>query len=217
VTSPPDSPAELPADSPTELPAESPAGPRVRKAPAHPVVIALGSNIEPRKNLPRALRALQRRLPVTAVSRVYETAPVGTASVPVFLNAAVRSATHRSPAEIKWRVLRPIEAELGRVRTGDRNAPRTLDLDLVLYGGLVLRDPQEGLTLPDPDLLTRAHLALPAADVAGELRHPETGKTLAEIAAAFRDAPGVRVLGPGEIDWPEVDPEGDPVDESRTE
>jgi 2-amino-4-hydroxy-6-hydroxymethyldihydropteridine diphosphokinase len=201
VTSPPDSPAELPA------------GPRVRKAPAHPVVIALGSNIEPRKNLPRALKALQQRLRVTAVSRVFETAPVGAVSVPAFLNAAVRSATHRSPAEIKWRVLRPIEAELGRVRTGDRNAPRTVDLDLVLYGGLVLRDPQEGLTLPDPDLLTRAHLALPAADVAGELRHPETGKTLAEIAAVFRDAPGVRVLGPDEIDWPE----SDPVDESRDE
>lgn len=177
--------------------------PIARKAAPHPVVIALGSNIEPRENLPRALERLRRLLTLTAVSPVYETAPVGSGAAPVFLNAAVRSATHRSPGDLKWQLLRPIETELGRVRTGDRNAPRTLDLDLVLYGGLVLRDPEQGLTLPDPDLLLHAHLALPAADVAGELRHPVTGKTLAEIAAAFRSAPGVRVLGPDEIDWPD--------------
>lgn len=165
-------------------------------------MIALGSNIEPRENLPRALEGLRRRLTVTAVSHVYETAPVGTAGAPTFLNAAVRAVTHRSPEDLKWRLLRPIETELGRVRTGDRNAPRTVDLDLVLYGSLVLRDPEQGLTLPDPDLCRHAHLALPVADVAGELRHPVTGTPLAEIAQTFRDTPGVRVLGPGEIDWP---------------
>lgn len=191
---------------------------RARKAPPHSVVIALGSNIEPRENLPRALEKLRRRLTITAVSRVYETAPVGADGVPVFLNAAVRTATHRSPTDLKWQVLRPIETELGRVRTGDKNAPRTVDLDLVLYGSLVLRDPEQGLTLPDPDLVTCAHLALPAADVAGELRHPETGKTLAEIAAGFRDAPGVRILQVrkgsagdegDEIDWPDGGPYDD--------
>lgn len=167
-----------------------------------PLLIALGSNIEPAKNLPRGLRGLRQRLSVTAVSRIYETQPIGAEGVPVFWNAAVRVATDLPPAEIKWQVLRPLEAGLGRVRTEDRNAPRTLDLDLVLYGDLVLRDAEIGLHLPDPDLLTCAHLALPAADVAGELRHPETGRTLEEIARAFRDAPGVRVLAAGEADWP---------------
>ena len=181
-----------------------------------PLVIALGSNIEPRKNLPRALEKLRRRLTVTAVSHVYETAPVGAAGAATFLNAAVRAVTHRSPENLKWRVLRPIETELGRVRTGDKNAPRTLDLDLVLYGSLVLRDPERGLTLPDPDLPRHAHLALPVADVAGELRHPVTGTTLAEIAEAFRDTPGVRVLRADEIDWPDAGPPDDPSATQRT-
>lgn len=169
---------------------------------SRPLLIALGSNIEPVKNLPLGLRALRRLLPVTAVSRIYETQPIGAQDVPVFWNAAVRVATDRPPAEIKWQVLRPLEAELGRVRTEDRNAPRTLDLDLVLYGDLVLQDAEQGLHLPDPELLTCAHLALPVADVAGELKHPETGRTLEEIARGFRNAPGVRVLGTGEADWP---------------
>lgn len=174
-------------------------------SPSRPLLIALGSNIEPAKNLPRGLDGLRRRLMVLAVSRIYETQPVGATGVPVFWNAAVRIATDRSPAEIKWQVLRPLEAELGRVRTEDRNAPRTLDLDLVLCGDLVLRDAEKGVHLPDPELLTCAHLALPAADVAGELTHPETGRTLEEIARVFRNAPGVRVLPDGEADWPRAE------------
>lgn len=167
-----------------------------------PAIIALGSNIEPRRHLPRALALLRRRLPVTAASRVYETAAVGTEGAPSFLNAAVRIQTPRPPAQIKWEVLRPGEAELGRVRSDDRNAPRCIDLDLVLYGNLILRDPEQGLVLPDPELLTRAHLALPAADVAGELIHPESGRRLRDIARAFSDLEGIRILGPEEIDWP---------------
>jgi len=139
---------------------------------------------------------------VTAVSRVYETAPVGVQGAPPFFNAAVRIETPRPPADIKWEVLRPVEAELGRVRSDDKNAPRCIDLDLVLYGNLILRDPEQGLVLPDPELLTRAHLALPAADVAGELIHPETGRRLREIAKAFSGLEGIRTLGPEEIDWP---------------
>lgn len=172
-------------------------------------VVALGSNIEPRVHLPRALARMKELLTVTAVSHVYETVPVGDdgealgeapgeavgeALGPFFLNAAVRGETRRSPGELKWQVLRPLEAELGRVRTEDKNAPRTLDLDLVLYGRLVLRDPEQGLTLPDPELLTRAHLALPVAEVAGELVHPETHRPLAELGSRFLDEPGIRTL-----------------------
>lgn len=156
-------------------------------------MVALGSNIEPRKNLPAALEELHHRLTVSAVSPIYETAPVGAADVPVFWNAAVLLATRMAPAALKWEVLRPLEAQLGRVRTGDPNAPRTLDLDLVLYGSLVLRDPANGLEIPDPDLTEHAHLALPVADVAPDLRHPVTGKTLADHAEAFRGVGGVRV------------------------
>lgn len=158
-------------------------------------MIALGSNIEPRKNLPRALAALREHLEVTAVSRLWETEPVGRPAAPAFLNAAVRVETRLGPVELKWEVLRPLEAELGRVRTEDKNAPRVIDLDLVLYGSLVLEDPQRGLSLPDPDLSRLAHLALPVAEVAGDLRHPETHERLARLAERFGGEEGVRVVG----------------------
>lgn len=174
----------------------------VRRAGVIPVVLALGSNIEPARHLVAAVRRLRERLHVTAVSQLYETVPVGAAGSPIFLNAAVLLETSLAPAALKLDVLRPLESEAGRVRGEDRNAPRTLDLDILLYGALILRDPGHGLTIPDPDLPRFAHLALPAADVAPDLCHPETGQTLAALAARFRGAPGVRVVGPEEVPWP---------------
>lgn len=158
------------------------------------VLIAVGSNIEPELNLPRAVRRLAERFPGLAASRVYATAAVGAPGAPPFLNAAVAIATELPLAELKHRVLRPIEAELGRVRGRDRNAPRPIDLDVAFCPGLVLRDPAAGLDLPDPDLVTCAHLALPLADLAPDEVHPLDGRTLAQIAARFRGAPGVRVV-----------------------
>ena len=92
-------------------------------------------------------------------------------------------------------VLRPLEAELGRVRGPDRNAPRPIDLDIAFAGDLVVRDPALGLEIPDPEIIARAHLALPLADLAPEAVHPLDGRTLGAIAAGFADAPGVRVIG----------------------
>ncbi len=65
----------------------------------------------------------------------------------------------------------------------DKFAPRPLDLDIALFGDRVINDPR--LTVPDPDILTRAHVALPLADLAPEWVHPSTGQTLAQIAARF--------------------------------
>lgn len=165
------------------------------------VLVSLGSNVEPEVNLPRAVELLTRRLPVLAVSRVYRTAPVG-APGPPFLNAAVLVSTRLPPARLKLEVLRPVEARLGRRRTADRNAPRTIDLDIALYDDLILEDRLVGVTLPDPDLATCAHVALPLADVAPQVRDPVSGRTLGEIAATFRGSPGIRpepgcVLVPG--------------------
>ncbi len=160
-----------------------------------PVLITLGSNIDPGRNLGRALELLRARLAVRAVSRVFESAAVGAAGAPPFLNAAVLVATDLPPRALKYRVLRPLEARLGRRRTADRNAPRTIDLDLALYGDLVLDDPEDGLVLPDPQILTCAHVALPLADLAPDARHPVTGQTLAEIADRFADTPAVQVRG----------------------
>lgn len=158
-----------------------------------PVFLTLGSNIEPRANLPRAVALLGRQFPVRAVSRVYETEPVGAPGAPPFLNAAVLIDTHLAPRALKHDVLRPLEARLGRVRTGDPNAPRTVDVDLALYDELILEDPVNQITLPDPEILTRAHVALPLADLDPRRRHPVTGESLAAIAARFAGSPGVRV------------------------
>jgi 2-amino-4-hydroxy-6-hydroxymethyldihydropteridine diphosphokinase len=176
---------------------------------AERVLVTLGSNIDPERNLPEAVRRLAERVEVRAVSRVYESAAVaGPAATPVaaatkiegptpinatFLNAAVEIVTGLEPAQLKRDLLRPLEAELGRVRTADRNAPRTIDLDLSLYGDRVIDDPAQRLVLPDPDILRFAHVALPLADVAPALRHPVSGQTLREIAAALADPRRIRV------------------------
>jgi 2-amino-4-hydroxy-6-hydroxymethyldihydropteridine diphosphokinase len=157
--------------------------------------IALGSNIEPETNLPRAVELLAARLPILGVSRVYESEAVGAPGAPPFLNAAVLVETDLPPAALKRQVLRRVEAALGRVRTADRNAPRPIDLDLVLYGDLVVEDAEDGLTLPDPEITARGHLALPLADLAPQARHPATGETFGAIAARLARASSIRVAG----------------------
>lgn len=153
-----------------------------------PVLITLGSNIDPRVNLPRAVALLGEAVIVRAVSPVYESAPVAAdgslnPAQSSFLNAAVLAETDLPPLPLKMDVLRGIEARLGRVRTADKFAPRPIDLDLALYGDWVVNDSAAGLILPDPDILTRAHVALPLADLAPDMVHPLTGQTLAAIAA----------------------------------
>lgn len=144
------------------------------------VLIALGSNIEPEANLQRAVQLLAARVRLIAVSPVYETRPVGKTDQPDFLNAVALIETEREATVLKREVLQEIEQELGRLRTSDRNAPRTIDLDITVYGERVLE--LGSRHIPDPDLLEHPHVAVPAADVAPTYRHPETGQTLREIA-----------------------------------
>lgn len=159
-----------------------------------PVLISLGSNIEPESHLRRAVEMISTRLALQEVSRVYESLPIGAPQSPLFLNAAVRVACGMTPRELKFELLRPIERRMGRVRGSDKNAPRTLDLDLALYGDRVIREPASGLEVPDPEILSRAHVALPLAEVAPDTRHPVDGRTLAEIASDFAGTREVRPL-----------------------
>lgn len=145
--------------------------------------IAVGSNIEPRSNLPAALERLRAAVEVRRVSRVYPTQPAGGADGPPYLNAAVLLCTDLPPRRLRDELLRPIEELLGRRRSADRNAPRPIDLDLVLYGGRRIAEP--GLELPDPEIAERPHLALPLADLVPDWVHPASGLTLAAIAAPF--------------------------------
>ena len=167
------------------------------------VLVVLGSNIDPAVNLPRAARRLAARFPGLAASRLYATEPVGAPGAPPFLNAAVAIVTALPLVELRDRVLRPLEAELGRVRGADRNAPRPIDLDIAFCGPRVVRDPETGIEVPDPEIVACAHLALPLADLAPDAVHPLDGRTLTAIAAVFEGAPGVRVIGGPEalIGW----------------
>jgi 2-amino-4-hydroxy-6-hydroxymethyldihydropteridine diphosphokinase len=147
--------------------------------------LSLGSNIQPERYLPAAVRALSEFGIVQAVSGVWESPPVGvskTASSGNFLNGAVLLQTERSARELCVEIVPEVERKLGRLRDPlDKNAPRTIDIDLSLYNDEVLAIGHR--TIPDPAILTRAFVAVPLAEVAPDYRHPVVRRTLAEIAA----------------------------------
>jgi dihydroneopterin aldolase / 2-amino-4-hydroxy-6-hydroxymethyldihydropteridine diphosphokinase len=166
--------------------------------------VSMGSNVEPERHLPESVRLLAGRCQLLAVSRAYETAPVGTTGGPRFINGAVLVAAALGPEELKEQVLLPLETALGRVRTADKNAPRTIDLDISLYNDQILWF--GGRRIPDPDILRYAHVAQPLADLAPHYRHPETGHTLLDIARRL-PAEGLEhrpdlVLWPASQAWP---------------
>lgn len=143
-------------------------------------LIALGSNIHPEKHLPAAVRELAGLGTDLAASGVWESAPVGFLDQPNFCNAVISLQTSLAPLEIRAR-LRQIEERLGRVRDPlNKNGPRTIDLDLILYGDLVIDE--DGLVVPDPELPSRPFLAVPAAEVAPQMVFPLTGEPLPRIA-----------------------------------
>lgn len=144
--------------------------------------LGIGSNVEPETNIPLALGMLSESVAVTGVSTFYLTQPLGGGGNEPFYNGVARVETDIPPRELKFDILRKIEDKLGRVRTKDRYAPRTIDLDIVLYGNLVTREP--GLVLPDPDVVTRAFLTTPLLELDPELVLPG-GLRLAEIASSL--------------------------------
>ncbi len=144
-------------------------------------LVALGSNVgDRRRTLERALEELCR-LPGTCVverSSFHETAPVGgPPGQGPFLNAVAEVETRLSPRELLDGLLE-IEKALGRVRTV-RNGPRTIDLDLILFGDVVTEEP--GLQVPHPRFRERAFVLEPLAEVAPDAVDPVTGKTVREL------------------------------------
>ncbi len=142
--------------------------------------ILLGSNIEPRENLARALAELRRRFNVQGVSPVYRTAPVGDANQPDFWNVAVEMDNDEPPQKVQG-ALRFIEEILGRHRDLQRPyGPRSVDLDLVLVEGLA--GSFGALELPSPLVAKESFVAVPLADLAPKLFHPVLKITLGELA-----------------------------------
>jgi len=148
----------------------------------HRAWIALGSNISPEQNLPLAIEHLARWGEIEAVSSVWQSTPIGDLNQADFCNAALILKSSLLPLDLKTE-LRQIESVLGRVRDpANKNAARCIDLDIVLFDGLVLNVP--GLQIPDPEIPTRPFLAVPLAELDPEYRHPQLGTTLREIALA---------------------------------
>ena len=155
--------------------------------------IALGSNLGDReRHLRAALEALRvlRGVRDVVASRVYETDPVGPGEQEPYLNAVARVSTDLSPRDLLDRLL-AIERSEGRQRGPVRNAPRTLDLDLLLYGEREIDEP--GLVVPHPRMAQRAFVLEPLCDLAPDLVIPGASAPVSALAAAVRDADAVRV------------------------
>ena len=153
---------------------------------SHRAFLLLGSNIDAPRNLPDAVDLL-RPAGLVNVSMAYETVPIGTRDRGLFLNAAVELATPLTAPDLKRLVCRAVESRLGRRRNpNDRNAPRTIDVDLVLWDDAVLD--LADVVVPDPDILRYLHAVRPLADLAPDYIHPTRGLTLAAIAAGLEAA-----------------------------
>ena len=154
--------------------------------------VALGSNLGDRdRQLAAALAALSATdgIEVVAVSPVYETDPVGPPPQGPYLNAAVRLRTALTPGALLDRLLE-IEAAQGRSRGSTRDAPRTLDLDLLFYGDQTLAEPD--LEVPHPRLAERPFVLEPLCDLAPDFVHPVSRVTVEKLARRVRDPVAVR-------------------------
>jgi 2-amino-4-hydroxy-6-hydroxymethyldihydropteridine diphosphokinase len=162
------------------------------------VYVSVGSNINRRRNIATALQALTAHYGELQQSPVYESAAVGFDSAP-FYNLVVGFSTQESPQAIQDQ-LHAIENRAGRQRT-EKLSPRILDLDLLLYDDLVMKEGR--LVLPREDINRYAFVLRPLAEIAGTDRHPVTGVTYTDMWADF-DHDGQPLHT---VDWP---PAADP-------
>ncbi len=161
------------------------------------ILIALGSNLNshagpPGSTLRAALKALEKNgIGSAAVSRFYESPAWPDPSDPLFVNAVARVVTALLPAKL-LETLHGIETDFGRIR-GKRNAPRTLDLDLLDYDGRIEAGPP---VLPHPRIAERAFVLVPLADVAPDWCHPKTRESVDRLLAAIpsHERAAIRVL-----------------------
>ena len=147
----------------------------------HQACLLLGSNIQPERNLPHAIDLLQNHLTILRISSVWETSPVGSDG-PNFLNAALLAQTPMDQNTLKLYILIPLETQMGRLRSADKNAARPIDLDIILFDRLIL----------DPTLWHFAHRAVPVAEIQPDMRS-EAGETLKEAAAKFMSDGSIRL------------------------
>jgi 2-amino-4-hydroxy-6-hydroxymethyldihydropteridine diphosphokinase len=155
--------------------------------------VGLGSNLGERESLLKSAIEQLAQLPETRlgkVSSLYDTAPVGELDQPNFLNAVIQLETALTARQLLWNLLL-IERRLGRVRhPGQRYGPRTIDLDLVLFGDQVIDTPD--LKVPHPEYHRRAFVLVPLAEIEPRLVHPVFGLTASELLERVEQRPEVR-------------------------
>lgn len=156
----------------------------------HIVYLALGSNLDDRlANLKEAVASLPPQMDVRAKSHVYETPPWGYENQPKFLNQALKVQTYLEPEPLLKHIKR-LEIALGR-KASFQNGPRLIDIDILFYDELVMNTPT--LTIPHPRLHERGFVLLPMMDIAPDLIHPVTQKSIREMVA-FCNLGGIRQL-----------------------
>lgn len=157
----------------------------------HTVYLSLGSNLGDRAaQIERALaRLTEEGVRITRRSSFYETEPVEFHEQDWFLNLAAEAETQLTPQQLLQAILR-IEKELGRERIV-RAGPRTVDIDIVIYGDNIVVNDKE-LEIPHPRMAGRRFVLIPMVEIAPALRHPMTGRTMAEMLAAAADESQVR-------------------------
>ena len=151
--------------------------------------LSLGSNVGDRAvQLHDAIARLAAAGRVAAISSFYETEPVEFTDQPWFLNCAVALETRMPPPEL-MKTLLAIEQAMGRRRT-QKKGPRTIDIDILLYGNEIVDSPD--LTIPHPAMQERRFVLQPLAEIAPEARHPALKKTVGELLAELPSGQAVR-------------------------
>jgi 2-amino-4-hydroxy-6-hydroxymethyldihydropteridine diphosphokinase len=155
--------------------------------------VAGGSNVDPERHIALAARLLLAAFPGTRFSNCYRNRAVGFEG-PDFLNFVAEIPTRLEVDELLAELHR-IEAACGRARDAPKWAPRSMDLDVLLYGQRV--EARAELTLPRPDLLSKPYMLGPMAELAPGVRHPQLGTTMGELWAAFDRAAHALEACPG--------------------
>ena len=140
-------------------------------------ILLLGSNIDPAANLKKAMGLLNCSLLITKSSRIWVTEAVGNKG-PNFLNTAVEVKTSLTADQLKKKIISPIEIGLGRIRTSDKFAPRTIDIDIIIFNGKVI----------DENLWNKVFIALPVSEIFPKLINSSTGETLIESAEKLKSS-----------------------------
>ncbi len=155
-----------------------------------PLFISLGSNINPLENLNSALHYLKQEFGKIKISNFYQSpailGPANKEKQADYLNAAILTESDLDSDFVKFNILRKIEDRLHRTRTDDKFAARTIDLDISLYGSIIKNT--EYIVIPDPDIMTQAHITYPLCELDPDFIHPVKKLTLRAIQSTMNNS-----------------------------